>query len=144
MQLTSLLAAASAVTLASARIVGLAPFGDFGQFLATNESTFELRFLTLNSQQPHWDWSAAVGIRPANETADETALGTWLANVDFVALEQDLTGNGNFTVEIPMPSSAFKVGTGPYVLTAAVLSSFDATLLQFHNMTFTAEVSSDA
>ncbi|KZW03572.1 hypothetical protein EXIGLDRAFT_743973 [Exidia glandulosa HHB12029] len=78
----------------------------------SHPASASLSFLTARFS---WDWSCAIGVRPASETAAESALGTWLANVDFVSLDQDLTGNGNFTVDIPLPAGALGNNTGPYL-----------------------------
>ncbi|KZV94442.1 hypothetical protein EXIGLDRAFT_708744 [Exidia glandulosa HHB12029] len=128
---------------AAARIVNLASYD--GTYQASATSTFPLTFTTENSQSPYRDFTAAVGLSTLEEKFDATALGTWIANIDFVDLDQDVTGTGNFTVQINLPSSAFTHGSGSYVLTAAVLQSYGVawnTANMYANTTFSVSVPS--
>ncbi|EJD42586.1 hypothetical protein AURDEDRAFT_168397 [Auricularia subglabra TFB-10046 SS5] len=128
---------------ASAWITSIAPLE--GTFQASNASTLTLRFLTENTQSPVFDWFAAVGVMPAQPPrGDPSALGLWVANIDFAALGKDLTGNGNFTVDVPVNTdNAIFRGSAQYILTAAIMEGSgvsESATAKFLNLTFEATV----
>ncbi|KZW03555.1 hypothetical protein EXIGLDRAFT_721762 [Exidia glandulosa HHB12029] len=129
-----------AIAAASARITSIAPLES--TFQASNASTLTVTFNTENGQNPVFDWFAAIGVMPAAGRADPTALGTFVANVDFVAIGQSLTPTGNFSVDIPVNTTkAITRGDAQYVLTAAIMSSAgveEFTVANFLNVTFSA------
>ncbi|KAH7106655.1 hypothetical protein BKA62DRAFT_687776 [Auriculariales sp. MPI-PUGE-AT-0066] len=127
---------------ATAHITGLAPYD--GAFVATAGSTFPLTFVTSNQHGPSWDWTAAVGVRPEGVFTQPASLGTWVANVDFVALDQEISGGENFTIEIPLTTSVIST-TGSYIINVAIIHSFDQnamTQISFYNLTIPINVES--
>ncbi|EJD45615.1 MFS general substrate transporter [Auricularia subglabra TFB-10046 SS5] len=142
-----MLSSCLAITLFSgacalARIVDIAPFA--GTFKASGNATFPLTFMAENSQSPYRDYTAAVGIGLTATRVDPTALGTWVANVDFVKLNKDVTGTENFSVPISLPGSAFPKGSANYVMTAVIMQSFGVawtTVPMYANITFDVAVS---
>ncbi|KZW03571.1 hypothetical protein EXIGLDRAFT_828442 [Exidia glandulosa HHB12029] len=141
MMLKSLAVAFLAAAGAHAKIRFIYPFN--GTFHATDSSTMEVTFSTVNGLSPVFNWFATFGVSSAAFHTDPSALGTFVTNVDFVAIGKYSTGTGNFSVTVPVNTTSVNRGSGQYVLTAAIMTSFGAaegTDAEFFNVTFDATV----
>jgi len=109
-------------------------------FKAKANSKYPLTFHTIDGPITNEDFSVAVGLQFSSSAHGPPALGSFIENFDLVAKGHSSTANGNFTLNVSLPSSTFFDGPGRYVLTAAVTNALGALWnveLLFFNTTFT-------
>jgi len=138
MRLSSLLLPLSLLSTAIAHISGITPAA--ANYHATAHSKYNLTFETTESPDTSDNFSVVFGVRSVLDYWEPTVLGNPFFYVDLVALGKETTGEGSFSISIPLNTTTFFDGAGTYGLIAAVTSAFGAgpyAELQIFNATLT-------
>jgi len=122
-------------------IYGVSPKS--AKYVAKAHTKFTVTFLTSETIDQVEDLAAVFGIQPTIDYVQPNGLGTPIDVVNLYALGDAGTRNGNFTVSIPLPDSAFDNGNGNYTLTIGVVTAAGAafsTGIGFFNISLTTTV----
>ncbi|EJD45475.1 hypothetical protein AURDEDRAFT_165337 [Auricularia subglabra TFB-10046 SS5] len=91
-----------------------------GPYHATKSSSISLNFETAPTFAQRDDFSIALGLYASTAPYNDPQIGALWANVDLVARGLSSTGNGNFTLTLPLAASSFVDGAGQYNIVTAV------------------------
>ncbi|KIM71247.1 hypothetical protein PILCRDRAFT_830466 [Piloderma croceum F 1598] len=118
MRFTLIAALLSCAAVSTAHIIGIS--GPTKYSPGTN-SKYPLKFTTSDGPITNEDFSVVIGL--GNSATGSEALGTFIHNFDLENSGHGSTADGSFTLQVPLPSSAFNNGPGDYVIIAAVTNA---------------------